>query len=1011
MKKKWVILSEAERYIKHKSIFFIFILVLSVTLLPTLFSETASAAPITSASKADDHDWQIKSYLYYKAISACFSYNGAQVLRGAKDIDGGNKWGIEEADAASGAWFSDTPQYNIGYYFAKSRYDILVPIDTSLLRSQSIRCQDKKFITDAMALWGLDPLGVLCWSGFHRETIHKVGDQERNCATDSGSAFVLNKDWRKANNTWKMSNAFRKFIIWQVYGVGDETTQGDLGNVPENEVTIGFWGLGDAKTNARYWFYLREVMKNANFVPSIYSPPDKPAGTSGFTDIKWLSLGATMAESTLITGTYSDETPDASKSYSIFPASIQTEPYKSLKSQPAIIQAYSDQSQKLYDYFQDPANEAIFQTIKTSSTYIEDQTFDKTPPDSTCEIKGGLGWLVCQVTQFLADIADKAYGYISKEFLVIPTGENALLGTEAKDSWQKFVTLANIAFIMAFLIIIMSQLTSVGLDNYGLKKMLPKLVVAIILVNVSFYLCQLAVDLSNIVGNSISGFIDSSFIANTRAAVEKIPVNGTGVDGGLGGLARNVLVGFGIGAVLAALGVLIPVAIGAVIACVMILLILSARKAIILILVVIAPLAFVAYLLPNTEKLFATWKKTFMAMLMLYPITAFIFSGSRLASSIIAKSATAGAAATDEPSAITQTLAAAVAVLPLFVIPGLLKKSLDGIAGIGNMVNKLSSGAKGMGDKFSGKVNKKAGDAYKGWRSERKDFKTLEALNSDKKYSPRRYMAQKKLEKEAILANRKKELGVTNAGYISKKAKEDTKFRAKLAEGGGEGADQRAEAGAINTQNKQWKEDVAAAETVFTDKAYDDTQLANTVTTGLLADGTTRASSEQIEAAIRMVGRTGSVKQINRVVDYSATHNAATATNAEERKNNIRIQQALGEELGKNSSRPKVSVSGGALGAMSTGTHAQLTRDIREETLQKGKTTAAGWAGMDKDELEIIKNEISTYSLDAQQKATAIRGITEAYTNDNTKGTISREQKNHYQDILAALGAPPVSIL
>ncbi|MCZ6324111.1 hypothetical protein O5165_25825, partial [Escherichia coli] len=42
-----------------------------------------------------------------------------------------------------------------------------------------------------------------------------------------------------------------------------------------------------------------------------------------------------------------------------------------------------------------------------------------------------------------------------------------------------------------------------GLNNYSIKKMLPRLIVAAILVNLSYYICAIAVDISNILGHSL----------------------------------------------------------------------------------------------------------------------------------------------------------------------------------------------------------------------------------------------------------------------------------------------------------------------------------------------------------------------------------------------------------------------------------------------------------------------------------------------------------------------------
>ena len=50
---------------------------------------------------------------------------------------------------------------------------------------------------------------------------------------------------------------------------------------------------------------------------------------------------------------------------------------------------------------------------------------------------------------------------------------------------------------------IYSHITSFGISNYGIKKILPRLIIVAILVNISFYICAIAIDLSNIAGQAI----------------------------------------------------------------------------------------------------------------------------------------------------------------------------------------------------------------------------------------------------------------------------------------------------------------------------------------------------------------------------------------------------------------------------------------------------------------------------------------------------------------------------
>jgi hypothetical protein len=248
---------------------------------------------------------------------------------------------------------------------------------------------------------------------------------------------------------------------------------------------------------------------------------------------------------------------------------------------------------------------------------------------------------------------------------------------------------ANVAFVIVFLIIIFSQLTNVGVTNYGIKKLLPRLIIAAILVNLSYFVCQIAVDLSNILGYSLRDLLAG------LVPVEHTAQGFGSTANGFGAITAAVVGGTVLYASLAAL---IPVLVAAVVALVMILFILVARQALIILLIVISPLAFVAFLLPNTEKLFEKWQKAFMSMLLLFPIIAVVFGMSTLASIIL------GNTYNDPTSGdwFGQIIASAILVLPLFIVPGLLKKSLDSIDGIGTKLSSLSDKlSKGASSKTS----------------------------------------------------------------------------------------------------------------------------------------------------------------------------------------------------------------------------------------------------------------------------------------------------------------------
>lgn len=332
-----------------------------------------------------------------------------------------------------------------------------------------------------------------------------------------------------------------------------------------------------------------------------------------------------------------------------------------------------------------------------ASTTVENgsQTSAEDIP-SSCTIEG-IGWIVCPVINFLAAVADGSFKFLADNFLrTDPNVFNTESGTYK--AWAVMRNIANILFVIAFLFIVFSQLTGVGISNYGVKKMLPRIVVAAILVNLSYFISQLAIDISNILGYSIRNVFDAITHQVVDAQGGSSAADASVLAGGDKGFVALAGVVLAIGATGAAIYLLLsafaPILLAAVLALVLILFILIARQAIVILLVVLSPIAFVAFLLPNTESLFKQWRKILTAMLLLFPIIALVFGTSTLASVLLQGSFTGVASKEDDPSNIFgQIISAGVLILPLFAVPVLLKKSLDGVPALGQMANRWSSRA------------------------------------------------------------------------------------------------------------------------------------------------------------------------------------------------------------------------------------------------------------------------------------------------------------------------------
>ena len=318
----------------------------------------------------------------------------------------------------------------------------------------------------------------------------------------------------------------------------------------------------------------------------------------------------------------------------------------------------------------------------------EESTTDENTGDQTScfDQVGEISWLVCPTSGFIANIVDTLYAAIENFLVLKPltTDENAPI----RIIWEYARNLSNIVFVIFILIIVYSQVTGLGLSNYGIKRMLPRIVIAAILVNISFFICSLAVDVSNVLGAGIHGLYNNvaeTVIANgaiNPAAHFSVSELFTAIAGG-GTIAGLVLISpigpqliFMLMPVL--LGILVSVAIG--------LFTISLRQAIISLLVMVAPLAFVAYLMPNTEKWFDKWRNIFSQMIIFYPMFALLFWAARLAGWALITSAN---------SWLGVILGVAVQIAPLFLALSLMKMSGTVLGAVSSKLGQWGARATG----------------------------------------------------------------------------------------------------------------------------------------------------------------------------------------------------------------------------------------------------------------------------------------------------------------------------
>lgn len=339
-----------------------------------------------------------------------------------------------------------------------------------------------------------------------------------------------------------------------------------------------------------------------------------------------------------------------------------------------------------------------------SGTVNDDNEINEKDENKTsCKVEG-IGWIICPVMRFMAKVVDAAYDMVANLLTVKPLSTST--SGDLYKAWSFMRDFANVAFVIAFLIIIYSQITGTGVSNYGVKKMLPRLIVAAILVNVSYWICAVAVDLSNILGTSLKGLLDgisaSLFVGGSGAEAGN---PGTLWDGLTVGLLAGTAAGI---ALYLGLSALFPMLIMALFAIITVVLILTLRQALIIILIFLSPLAFVAYLLPNTESLYKKWKDLFQLLLLMFPIIALLFGGCQLASTVIGNG---------NPGFILQVVAAGVTVVPLFVTPFIIKTT-SGV--LNRWAGTINNPNKGPFDRM-----RKKAEGYREYRQNRRGANAL----------------------------------------------------------------------------------------------------------------------------------------------------------------------------------------------------------------------------------------------------------------------------------------------
>ncbi len=288
---------------------------------------------------------------------------------------------------------------------------------------------------------------------------------------------------------------------------------------------------------------------------------------------------------------------------------------------------------------------------------------------------GALAWIICPVIQTIDKLLESTYhGIIQPLLNVDPVTKNTEPAAYAV--WSAIRNLANVFFVLIFFVIIFANTLSLNIDAYTIKKTLPRLVAAAILVQASFFIASLFVDIGNILGFGVSAVI-----------AHAIPNIGGDNVASLGDKLLTVALGGGllVVALIVAAPVVVMAAVGLLLAFFALMLTLVLRQIFIIGLVAVSPLAFIAWVLPGTQKAFKLWWENLIKLNLMFPLIALLLGAGALANAIFSQPG-------GQSSEVKNMIGLLAPTIVFFMIPMTFKWGGKIMSSTSNALQKRASG-------------------------------------------------------------------------------------------------------------------------------------------------------------------------------------------------------------------------------------------------------------------------------------------------------------------------------
>lgn len=189
-----------------------------------------------------------------------------------------------------------------------------------------------------------------------------------------------------------------------------------------------------------------------------------------------------------------------------------------------------------------------------------------------------------------------------------------------QDAWSSIRDLASVVLVIIMLVMVLSQAIGGGpFDAYTVRKVLPRLVIAVLLMQLSWSLLRWVVRDFDDLGHGIADLIYQPFGGPDKLQLGPI-LQQAGIQAYAGGsVVLASLIGIAVIAVLS-LPTILLIGWSIVLALMVAWVTLAVRQIFLIAAIIFAPLAFLLWILPGTQKFWKVWYDNFTKLLLVFPM-------------------------------------------------------------------------------------------------------------------------------------------------------------------------------------------------------------------------------------------------------------------------------------------------------------------------------------------------------------------------------------------------------